>query len=124
MESTYGGINLEIINCSRIADFNGATRKYYNIYDIRILDVTSYAKEEKFHKHLKVTEVLFVLDGKILAINETESKEILVNQIVVFSPQELHRIEPISKFARILAIKYIRGNDSLISLLSSDWEGI
>lgn len=120
---------MQIINCSRISDFNGSTRKYYNVHDIRILDVLAYEKEERWHKHTSVTEVLFILTGKIRVsirdeseeIKITESKDIKADEIVVFTPNEYHRIEPLTKTARILAIKYIRKEDDLMDLISSDW---
>ena len=114
---------MEIIGINRTADFNGSIRQYYNIHDVRILDVTSYAREERFHKHLKITEILFVLEGKIKVLTKTETKELLPNQVVVFKPHEYHKTEPITENSRVLAIKYIQKDDNLIPLISSDWEG-
>lgn len=51
-------------------------------------------------------------------------RELSPNQVVVFLPQEYHKIEPLTETSRILAIKYIRRDDNLIHLLSSDWEGV
>ncbi len=64
------------------------------------------------------------MDGKVKVSTKTEAKELFPNQVVVFEPQEYHKTEPITENSRILAIKYIRRDENLISLLSSDWEGI
>lgn len=124
MESKWEESQLEIINCNRIADFNGATRKYYDIHDMRVLDVTVHHGEEKFHKHNKVTEILFTLNGEIRVFTKDEDiKLVSSNQVIVFPPGEYHRIEPVGEKVRILAIKYIRTENNQIELLSSDWEG-
>lgn len=118
-------MTIEIINCSRIADFNGSTRKYYNIHDIRVLDVTAHDEEKRFHKHNKVTEVLFTLDGDIrVYIKDKDVELVSPNHVIVFPPGEYHRIEPVGKNIRVLCIKYIRSDNNTIDLLSSDWEGI
>lgn len=114
---------MDIIKCKRTSDFNGAIRNYYDVHDLRLLDVSCYKKEEQFHKHTKVTEVLFVVEGAIKAITKTEAHEIYQHQVIVFHPDEFHKIEPISLAARIIAIKYIQGDKNLIELFTGDWMG-
>lgn len=119
-----GGIGLDIIKVDRIADFCGSTRYYYNLWDTRIIDVRHHDNIETWHKHNQVTEILFILEGKVRVNTEIESKDLKENQVVVFPPNEKHYVEPLTPKTRILVFKYIKSKNNNIGLISNDWEGI
>lgn len=118
---------MEIIRVSRIADFGGANRKYYDIGDIRILDVHHTGElDELWHFHNEITETLFILEGqiKVKTKKDDEIKEVIIkpNEIVKFPPREVHQVTPMTPTTRILVVKYISKNEMLIPVIAKDWQ--
>lgn len=119
---------MEIIRVSRIADFGGANRKYYDMGDIRILDVHHHPGQldESWHFHNEITETLFIIEGKIQVKLKEKGKitEVIVNpnEIIKFSPKEVHQVTPLTTITRILVVKYISKNEMLIPVIAHDWQ--
>lgn len=120
---------MEIVECSKIVDFGGSIRRYYNIQDIRILDVSHHSQEEQWHRHNEITEVLFILEGLVRVQVKDESgeikKDVLVNpdEVVVFKPKEWHLVLPRTPKTRIIVIKYLYSGMNLLPTFIKDWEG-
>lgn len=119
---------MKIINCSKISNFNKSTRKYFNINDIRILDVLVYKNDkndkEMYHKHNKITEILFILDGELEVKIKYNDKKIKVysGQIIVFYPGESHIVTSLTETTRVLVFKYIKTDNNLLETFINDWE--
>jgi len=118
---------METIHCSKMMEFENTTRKYYNCSDIRISDVYLHNRDDvhRYHKHLKVTEILYVLEGTILIkIKEDKITEHKVNKnnIAIILVGEKHTVVSVNEKARVLVIKYIRKNEDLLKIFLSDFE--
>lgn len=121
---------MEIVNCTRIFDFSNTTRKYYNLYDVRISDVNLYNTNDvhRYHIHHKTTEILFVLDGSI-RVKIKENRKITEfavnkNKIVIFKPGESHTVSSIDNNARVMVFKYLSKNENLLEMFINDFEEV
>lgn len=118
---------MEKINCSRMSEFSNTLRKYYDLGDIRISDVHLYNSNDIhiYHRHTKITEVLFVIDGQIkVKIKDNDKiKESIINsnEIVRFNTNELHTVSAINK-ARVLVLKYLKHNENILDIIINDFE--
>ena len=119
---------MKIIYCSKLMDFSNTRRNYYNVGDIRLSDVSLYNRDDahRYHKHNRVTEVLFVLEGSIIVkIKEDEKikeQKVNKNNIAVIYAGGKHTVASVEEKARILVIKYIKTNEDLLETFLSDFE--
>lgn len=120
---------METIHCSKMMEFENTTRKYYNCSDIRISDVYLHNRDDvhRYHKHLKVTEILYILEGSILVkIKENEKiteYKINKNNIAIISARENHTVSSIDEKSRVLVIKYLKRNENLLETFLNDFQG-
>ncbi len=119
---------MKIINPSNISNFNSATRIYYNLEDVRILDVNMRNNNDSdlYHLHKTITEILFVIDGlleiKIKNENKIDTFTVNKNKIIVFDPGESHSVKSVKRNTRIIVFKYVKQNKNLLNLFLNDWE--
>lgn len=99
----------------------GSERKYWDVDGVRIMEVKHFDDCETHHKHDRTTEILFVIEGTILAINENERVVVQENEVIVFTPGEYHLVKPISKETRIIVFKFLRGDTIITDIISNDW---
>lgn len=103
--------------------FGGSERKYYELNSARLSDVEHFANEESLHKHSKITEVLFVLEGIISIQNDKkEIIEVHPNEIILIQPDEWHITKPLTFSTRVLVFKYVNNNEiNMNNMIKSDY---
>lgn len=121
---------MEVINCSRMSNFNNSTRMYYDAHDVRISDVWLPYDEmyhtDMYHTHNEITEILFILEGRIsvkIMDNCIPIEHIInVNKVIIFKPGERHCVKPFGDNARVIVFKYLKTDKELLDIFISDWE--
>lgn len=119
---------MKIIKCDHLSNVTNTTRKYYNLDDVRISDVSLYNTEDvhRYHTHHKITEILFVIEGSIkVKIKENgKIKESIVNKnnIAVFEPNEMHTVASVKDAARVIVFKYLSKDGNLLETFINDFQ--
>ena len=118
---------MQITKYVNMREFDNTLRTYYDLQDVRIINVHLHNKNAKelYHTHKKITEILFVIDGtiyvKIKLDNKIEEHIIKTNNVITFNPGEMHYVY--GDFARVIVFKYIKNNENLIETFKNDWLG-
>jgi len=116
---------MEIIKYSNMREFDNTLRTYYNLDDIRIINVHLHNKDarESYHTHKKITEILLVIEGNICVKIKRNGiiKEhiITTGNIVTFMPGDIHCV--IGDYARVIVFKYLKTNENLLETFINDW---
>lgn len=119
---------MKIIKCDHLSNVGNTTRKYYNLEDVRISDVSLFNTEDvhRYHYHTKITEILFILEGSIkVKIKENgKIKESIVNtnNIAIFEPGEMHTVASVKDIARVIVFKYLSEHKDLLETFISDFQ--
>jgi mannose-6-phosphate isomerase-like protein (cupin superfamily) len=116
---------MKITKYANMREFDNTLRTYYNLQDVRIINVLLHNKNTKelYHTHDTITELLYVIEGniyvKIKRDNVMEEHIITSNNIITFEPGEVHYV--VGDYARVIVFKYIKTNDDLLKTFIDDW---
>ena len=116
---------MKIIKYANMREFDNTLRTYYNLQDVRIVDVHLHNEttQELYHTHETITEILFVIEGNIhihiKRNDKIEYRTITTGNMIVFEPNEVHYV--FSDNARVIVFKYIKTNENLLETFINDW---
>ena len=119
---------MQVTKVINMREFDSTLRAYYNLQDVRIIDVHLYNKDvrELYHTHNEVTEILFVLEGTIQVRikdgKDIKERTVITGNIVTFEPGELHHV--MGDNARVIVFKYVKTKNDVLETFIHDWKGV
>lgn len=120
---------MQRIESSFMQDLGGSIRKYFNFEDIRMMLVEHYADMENWHKHETTSQIIFVIEGSIVALTiSTDSKSgckggivLHENEFIQIPAGEWHKISPNTPTTKLLVMKYKASGTNIIDQLKKDY---